>query len=102
MALGAGALNPGPAVAADPVPPDLFSTLPGLEVTVWARSPMLRNPTNMDVDRAGRIWVAEGVNYRPREIETLFRPSDVCVGPDGAVYDVGPVRSQGRGPRRSG
>lgn len=46
------------------VPSDLFAVPEGLEVTVWARSPMLRNPTNMDVDRDGRIWVAEGVNYR--------------------------------------
>ncbi|MCA8949756.1 MAG: dehydrogenase [Planctomycetes bacterium] len=36
----------------------------GLEITVWATSPMLLNPTNIDIDRAGRIWVAEGVNYR--------------------------------------
>jgi putative membrane-bound dehydrogenase-like protein len=35
-----------------------------LEVTVWATSPDLFNPTNMDIDAAGRIWVAEGVNYR--------------------------------------
>ncbi|MFC4995095.1 PVC-type heme-binding CxxCH protein [Rubritalea tangerina] len=35
-----------------------------LEVTVWAQSPMLYNPTNMDIDHKGRIWVAEGVNYR--------------------------------------
>ncbi len=35
-----------------------------LEITVWATSPMLFNPTNMDTDAAGRIWVAEGVNYR--------------------------------------
>ena len=35
-----------------------------LEVTVWATSPMLLNPTNMDTDEAGRIWVTEGVNYR--------------------------------------
>jgi len=46
------------------VPTDLFSVPDGLEVTIWARTPMLRNPTNMDVDRDGRIWVAEGVNYR--------------------------------------
>lgn len=46
------------------VPTDLFSVPEGLEVTIWARTPMLRNPTNMDVDREGRIWVAEGVNYR--------------------------------------
>lgn len=36
----------------------------GLEVTVWATSPMLFNPTNMDMDAQGRIWVAEGMNYR--------------------------------------
>ncbi len=35
-----------------------------LEITVWATSPMLLNPTNMDTDRHGRIWVTEGVNYR--------------------------------------
>ncbi len=46
------------------VPLDLFKAHGGLEVTLWAQSPMLFNPTNMDVDRDGRIWVAEGVNYR--------------------------------------
>ncbi|RYG39759.1 MAG: dehydrogenase, partial [Chitinophagaceae bacterium] len=35
-----------------------------LEVTLWAESPMLYNPTNMDVDIKGRIWVTEAVNYR--------------------------------------
>jgi len=41
-----------------------FRAPEGLEVTVWATSPMLYNPTNLDIDAAGRIWVAEGVNYR--------------------------------------
>ena len=50
--------------AEDIVPTELFTAYGGLEVTVWAQSPMLFNPTNMDVDRDGRIWVAEGVNYR--------------------------------------
>lgn len=36
----------------------------GLEITPWAASPMLFNPTNLDVDQKGRIWVTEGVNYR--------------------------------------
>ncbi len=36
----------------------------GLEVTVWATSPYLYNPTNIDIDHKGRMWVAEGVNYR--------------------------------------
>ncbi len=47
------------------VPTTLLKTSdPNLEVTVWASSPMLRNPTNLDFDKDGRIWVAEGVNYR--------------------------------------
>jgi len=37
---------------------------PELEVTLWAETPLLYNPTNMDVDAKGRIWVTEGVNYR--------------------------------------
>jgi len=35
-----------------------------LEATLWAESPMFYNPTNMDVDAKGRIWVTEAVNYR--------------------------------------
>jgi putative membrane-bound dehydrogenase-like protein len=46
------------------VPADLFSVPEGLEVTVWATSPDLLNPTNIDFDAQGRLWVAEGVNYR--------------------------------------
>lgn len=39
--------------------------LPGdLEATLWAESPMFYNPTNMDVDSRGRIWITEAVNYR--------------------------------------
>jgi putative membrane-bound dehydrogenase-like protein len=43
---------------------DLFQVPDGLEVTLWAASPLLHNPTNIDIDRDGRIWVAEGVRYR--------------------------------------
>jgi len=46
------------------VPVDLFQVPEGFEVTVWAATPLLRNPTNIDIDRDGRIWVAEGVRYR--------------------------------------
>ena len=35
-----------------------------LEVALWAESPMFFNPTNIDVDARGRVWVAEAVNYR--------------------------------------
>jgi putative membrane-bound dehydrogenase-like protein len=35
-----------------------------LQATVWAESPMLYNPTNIDVDIKGRLWVTEAVDYR--------------------------------------
>jgi putative membrane-bound dehydrogenase-like protein len=58
-----------PAFAFDPeaprvVPAERFRVPEGLEVTVWATSPLLANPTNIDFDAEGRLWVAEGVNYR--------------------------------------
>ncbi len=37
----------------------------GLEVQIFAHEPMVRNPTNMDIDDRGRVWVTEGRNYRP-------------------------------------
>ena len=46
------------------VPTELFAVPEGLEVTVWATTPQLLNPVNMDFDAQGRLWVAEGVNYR--------------------------------------
>ncbi|MEO0040167.1 MAG: hypothetical protein RIS38_1115 [Verrucomicrobiota bacterium] len=46
------------------LPAELFQLPEGLEVTVWARSPLLANPTNIDFDAQGRLWVTEGVNYR--------------------------------------
>jgi putative membrane-bound dehydrogenase-like protein len=56
-------LTPPPPTV-DFVPTSLLSVPDDLEVTLWARAPMLHNPTNMDIDSAGRIWVTEGVNYR--------------------------------------
>jgi putative membrane-bound dehydrogenase-like protein len=50
------------------VPPSLFKLADkDLEISVWASAPMLKNPTNMDTDQHGRIWVAEGVNYRGQQ-----------------------------------
>lgn len=46
------------------VPANLFHVPEGLEVTVWATTPQIFNPTNIDFDKDGRLWVAEGVNYR--------------------------------------
>lgn len=36
----------------------------GLEVTLFASEPMVRNPANIDIDARGRVWSTEGVNYR--------------------------------------
>ena len=63
----AGQAGPaGEAPASQPVrlPLELFQVPEGFEVTRWAASPLLHNPTNIDIDRDGRIWVAEGVRYR--------------------------------------
>lgn len=35
-----------------------------LQVELFAHEPMLVNPTNMDIDDKGRVWVCEGYNYR--------------------------------------
>ncbi|WP_419191064.1 PVC-type heme-binding CxxCH protein [Saltatorellus ferox] len=44
--------------------PDSFELPEGLEVSLWAESPQLFNPTAMDFDERGRLWVTEAVNYR--------------------------------------
>ncbi|MBC7745590.1 MAG: HEAT repeat domain-containing protein [Flavobacterium sp.] len=37
----------------------------GLQVETFAAEPMLKNPTNIDVDERGRVWLTEAYNYRP-------------------------------------
>jgi putative membrane-bound dehydrogenase-like protein len=37
----------------------------GLEIRTMATEPLLKNPTNIDVDERGRVWVTEAYNYRP-------------------------------------
>lgn len=46
----------------------------GLEVTLFASEPMLRNPTNLDIDARGRVWITEGVNYRVWQSWGKIRP----------------------------
>lgn len=38
---------------------------PDLNVRLMASEPLLLNPTNIDVDDRGRVWVTEAYNYRP-------------------------------------
>lgn len=57
--------NPiGPNLPPRKVEASLFQVPEGLEVTVWASTPQLFNPTNIDIDEKGRIWACEGVRYR--------------------------------------
>lgn len=44
-----------------------FEVPQGFAVTLFAESPQLDNPTAMDVDERGRVWVTEAVNYRQWE-----------------------------------
>ena len=64
LVLGVAAVVPPQAATPSHVPLELFALPDGLEITLWAESPLLLNPTNIDIDRDGRIWVAEGVRYR--------------------------------------
>jgi putative membrane-bound dehydrogenase-like protein len=41
-----------------------FKVAEGLEATLWASEPGMVNPTNIDVDDRGRVWVCEAANYR--------------------------------------
>lgn len=44
--------------------PSQFQLPDGLEISIWARTPLFYNPTNIDMDHQGRMWIAEGRNYR--------------------------------------
>ncbi len=36
----------------------------GLSVSLFAADPMVQNPTAMDIDARGRVWITEAANYR--------------------------------------
>lgn len=44
-----------------------FQVISGLDISVWASEPLFVNPTCMDIDHKGRVWVCEAVNYRHTE-----------------------------------
>lgn len=54
---GGGPLSPEEALKA-------LKVAEGFQVELFAAEPDLINPTSMDVDHKGRVWVAEAVNYR--------------------------------------
>jgi putative membrane-bound dehydrogenase-like protein len=56
------------AAAVAQVPPEkalsTFKVVDGLELSLWASEPLFCNPTCIDIDHRGRVWVCESVNYR--------------------------------------
>ncbi len=57
-----------PALAVAQVTPDkaiaTMKVADDLQIELFAAEPMLINPTSIDVDHKGRVWVCEAVNYR--------------------------------------
>ena len=56
-----------PLLESQTTPEDTVASLrvaDGLEITLWAAEPDVINPTNLDIDERGRIWITEAVNYR--------------------------------------
>ncbi|MCA9124762.1 MAG: c-type cytochrome [Planctomycetales bacterium] len=47
-----------------PPPNDQVVSRRGTRIQLWAKSPLLFNPTSIDVDERGRVWVTTAVNYR--------------------------------------
>lgn len=41
-----------------------FKVADGLQVELFASEPRMTNPTNLDIDYRGRVWLTEGFNYR--------------------------------------
>src|SRR5579863_2539743 len=71
-----------------------FKVADGLEVSLFASEPLVRNPTDMDIDERGRVWVTEGVNYRStfQKWGVLEPAGDRIIrleyGPDGKVQET--------------
>src|SRR5260370_34407971 len=51
-----------------------FSVGEGLEASLFAAEPMGRNPTDMDIDERGRVWITEGINYRVWQKWGILQP----------------------------
>ena len=56
-----------------------FTVPDNMQISIWAKSPQFFNPTNMDIDIKGRVWVTEAVNYR----RFKRRPKDQLIHPNG-------------------
>jgi putative membrane-bound dehydrogenase-like protein len=63
--LSGGTGAPGGGIDHDPAKATSYlDVADGLEVTLFASEPMMTNPTDIDVDTQGRVWVCDVQNYR--------------------------------------
>ncbi|HUR57799.1 MAG TPA: PVC-type heme-binding CxxCH protein [Opitutaceae bacterium] len=73
LVTGVRAQAPAPAAppGIDPpqpyIPVSMLAVPDDFEVTIWSQSPQFRQPSNMDIDVDGRIWVTEAYNYRKHQ-----------------------------------
>ena len=68
MALGGWVMLAGVALGQTP-PEKAVATLQvpdGLRATLFAAEPECVNPTTMDIDHLGRVWICEAINYRQK------------------------------------
>lgn len=58
-----------------------FETPPGYELMLFAAEPMIQNPTNMDIDHRGRVFITEAYNYRPQisGVKTKFEGDRIVI-----------------------
>jgi putative membrane-bound dehydrogenase-like protein len=90
-----------PPTARQAAPPTLDSLdlAEGLQATLVAQAPTITNPTNIDVDARGRVWLLEGYNYRKFKPHPLRPEGDRIVilqdTTDDGIADVTKVFYQG-------
>src|SRR5690606_3816502 len=56
-----------------------FTLHEGLGVALFAAEPMVVNPTNIDVDARGRVWVCESYNYAIPDEEQVERGGRITI-----------------------
>jgi putative membrane-bound dehydrogenase-like protein len=74
VAKNSGAGAPASHEAADAI--DQLEVHDKLQASLFASEPLMLNPTNIDIDHLGRVWVCEVVNYR------AFRNKDIIKNRD--------------------
>ena len=73
---------------AGPAKPLLPSAPPGIEVTLVAREPLIRNPCALTFDSRGRLFVGQGPQYRNPKPDTPGDTVEILIDTDGdGIFD---------------